>query len=117
MEGDMNLASLSGIAGLAAGVSVTLALRFSPKWNAPIVEQGEPITELPGAMRIGDHALRQRHREVAGPRISARAQAMPAGLLRDLVAGFGAGATAAPGATYRLEVMIEDQLQRFFPRA
>jgi hypothetical protein len=102
---------LGEIAGLATGVTVTLALRLSRKWNAPIVDQGRPVTHIPGAARLGDHDLRQRHQEVVGPMITARALSLPDGALREVVAGFGEGATNAPGATYRLEVKVEDALK------
>jgi hypothetical protein len=112
----MILASVSGIAGLAAGVAVTLALRFSPKWNAPIIEQGEPIMELPGATRVGDHALRQRHRELVGRRITVgpgragRADARAPGGLRRRCNGRTRGDVSAGSEG-------EDQLQRLWPRS
>ena len=105
----MNVSKLSSVAGLAAGVAVTAALRFSPKWNEPILDGGKPVDGIRGASRMGEHDLRRRHRPVLGPKITARAHRLRPGLLRELVAGFGAGATIAPGATYRIESKLEDR--------
>lgn len=107
----MNFSKVSEVAGFAAGVTVTVALRLSSKWNEPLVVQGKPVDTIPGATRIGDHAIRRRHQEVVGPHITQRAQRMRPGALRDLVAGFGTGATTAPGATYRIEAKLEDRLR------
>ena len=111
MVGTMLGTKLAETAGLTAGVAVTIALRLSRKWNEPIIDQGEPAQHIPGADRIGDHALRKRHQPVVGPLISARAEQMPNGVLQNLVASFGAGATDAPGTSYRLESALEDRLK------
>ena len=107
----MDLTKLAEYAGLATGVAVTAALRLSSKWDAPILENGAPVERIPGAERIGDRDLRQRHQEVVGPLISLQATQMAPGVLQTLVASFGAGATEAPGATYRLEAKLADQLK------
>jgi hypothetical protein len=94
------LAKLGEFTGFAAGVAVTLALRFSAKWSRPV-----PAGPSDGIER-GGYPLQERHKPLVGPRISARADAMPAGRLHDLVSGFGEGATAAPPATYQLEARL-----------
>jgi len=107
----MDLSKVGLAAGLATGVVVTVALRFSKKWDAPILEAGRPVERIAGAERIAEHDIRERHQEVVGPRISASAQQMPPGPLQTLVAGFGAGATEAPGVTYRLEAGVDRYLR------
>jgi hypothetical protein len=86
------------LAGFAAGLAVTLALRFSPKWSRPVAAD----TSQGGR----DYPLQARHEPVVGPKLAARADAMPPGRLRDLVTGFADGATAAPPATYQLELRL-----------
>lgn len=99
--------------GLGLGVIVTEALALLPKWNKPVVDaQGKQVASIPGADRVGNHALLARHQEVVGPRVTALVAKMPVGAVRDLVAGFGKGATAAPGTSYRLEAAISDMFQR-----
>lgn len=98
--------------GLAAGVVVTEALALLPSWSQSLKDpNGKPVEHIPGADRIGDHDLEKRHQEVVGPQITALNEKIPGGPLHDLVGGFGAGATEAPGASYRLEVQVEDSLR------
>ncbi len=108
----MDLSKVGVAAGLATGMAVTVALRFSKKWDAPILEAGKPVERIAGAERIGEHDIRERHQEVVGPRISASAQQMAPGVFQTLVAGFGAGATEAPGMTYRWEAEADRFLKR-----
>jgi hypothetical protein len=98
------VAKVGEVAGFAAGLVVTLALRFSPKWSRPV-----PAGPSDGIER-GGYPLQERHKPVVGPRISARADTMPDGRLRDLVSGFGDGATAAPPATFQLEARLSKLL-------
>ncbi len=95
--------------GIGAGVLVTEALRAVPSWNTPVLDgDGQPAASVPGADRIGDHDLVKRDEEVVGPAISGVADGMAPGAIHDLVAGFGAGATEAPGDSYRLEAGVSD---------
>ena len=73
--------------GFGAGVAVTGALAFVPGWNQQV--PGKP----PGFER--------RHEAVVGPRIASYADRQPAGAWRDFTSGVGAGATAAPGWSFR----------------
>ncbi|HEY4180332.1 MAG TPA: hypothetical protein VGM90_25995 [Kofleriaceae bacterium] len=98
--------------GVGLGVVVTEALAAVPSWNAPLVDdKGAPVKEVPGATQIGEHSLRKRHEEVFGPKVSAVVDRIPPGVLRELVAGVGEGATEAPGDSYRLEVRIADMIR------
>jgi len=112
----MSVSKLGEAAGLVAGVAVTIALRSSHKWNEPILVDDKPVDQIPGANRIGNHTIRRRHKEVVGPKVSAHAERLEAGLLRELVSGFGIGATEAPGTAYRLEVKVEDRLHAIATR-
>lgn len=95
--------------GLALGVVVTEALALSPKWNKPVLDaKGQPVASIPGAERIGQHELLTRHQEVVGPKVTALVEKMAPGAIHDLLAGFGKGATTAPGASYRLEAALSD---------
>lgn len=95
--------------GLALGVIVTEALALAPKWNKPVLDaQGRPAASIPGAERIGQHELLTRHQEVVGPKVTALVEKMAPGAIHDLLAGFGKGATEAPGASYRLEAAVSD---------
>jgi hypothetical protein len=97
--------------GLGIGVVVTEGLRLVPGWNRPVLgADGKPVASVPGAARDGDYEIRKRHEEVVGPEVTAKAEKLGPGLLRDFVAGFGAGATEAPGASYRLDARIDDAL-------
>ena len=99
--------------GLALGVIVTEALAVLPKWNKPVLDgQGKPVASIPGATRVGNHDLLTRHQEVVGPKVNALVEKMPAGAIHDLLAGFGKGATEAPGASYRLESALSDMFPR-----
>ncbi|MDP1822295.1 MAG: hypothetical protein Q8L48_03605 [Archangium sp.] len=99
--------------GLGLGVIVTEALSLLPKWNKPVVDdQGQPVASIPGAERVGNHDLLARHQEVVGPKVTALVDKMPAGAIHDLLAGFGKGATAAPGTSYRLESAISDMFHK-----
>jgi hypothetical protein len=99
--------------GLGLGVIVTEALALVPKWNKPVVDaQGKQVTSIPGAERVGDHAILARHQEVVGPKVTALVAKMPVGAVRDLLAGLGRGATQAPGTSYRLEAALSDMFKR-----
>lgn len=99
--------------GLGLGVIVTEALALVPKWNKPILdESGKPAASIPGAERRGNHDLLARHRQVVGPKVTALVEKMPEGAIRDLLEGFGQGATEAPGASYRLESAISDMFHK-----
>lgn len=99
--------------GLGLGVIVTEALSLLPKWNKPVLDgTGKPVASIPGAERVGNHDLLARHQEVVGPKVTALVDKMPAGAIHDLLAGFGKGATEAPGASYRLESAISDMFSK-----
>lgn len=99
--------------GLGLGVIVTEALALAPKWNKPVLDaQGKPVASVPGAERIGQHEILARHQEVVGPKVTALVEKMAPGAIHDLLAGFGKGATAAPGASYRLEAAISDMFHQ-----
>lgn len=99
--------------GLALGVIVTEVLALSPKWNKPVLDtQGKPVASIPGAQKIGQHEILTRHQEVVGPRVTALVEKMAAGAIHDLLAGFGKGATEAPGASYRLEAGVADMFRK-----
>ena len=49
---------------------------------------------------------------MVGPKVTALVDKMPAGAIHDLLAGFGKGATEAPGASYRLESAISDMFHK-----
>ncbi len=99
--------------GVGLGVIVTEALAAVPNWNQPVLDdKGQPVASVHGAERIGDHDILKRHEEVVGPKVAALVDKIPPGAIHDFVAGFGAGATAAPGDSYRLEARIMDLVQR-----
>ncbi len=99
--------------GLALGVIVTEALALSPKWNKPVLDaQGKPVASIPGAEKIGQHEILTRHQEVVGPQVTALVEKMKPGVIHDLLAGFGKGATEAPGASYRLEAGVADMFRK-----
>jgi hypothetical protein len=99
--------------GMGLGVIVTEALALVPSWNTPVLDkQGKPAASVPGAQRIGNHDLLKRHQEAVGPQVTALVEKMPAGALHDLLEGLGKGATAAPGASYRLEAAVSDRLHK-----
>jgi hypothetical protein len=98
--------------GVALGVIVTEALAAVPSWNAPVVdEHGAQVAQVPGATRIGDHPILKRHEEDIGPKVTAAVEQMSPGVLHDLLAGVGVGATEAPGDSYRLEAHIADLIR------
>jgi hypothetical protein len=97
--------------GLGLGVLVTEALAAVPSWNTPVLDaKGQPATSIPGADKVGDHALLKRHQEVVGPQIAALVAKLEPGAVRDLLDGLAKGATAAPGTSYRLEAAAADLL-------
>jgi hypothetical protein len=99
--------------GLGLGVIVTEALVFSKEWKARLVDpQGREVEHIPGADKIGDFDLRKRHEQFVGPKITALVDKLPPGMIHDLVAGLGKGATDAPGASYRLEAGIAGMFKR-----
>jgi len=103
--------------GVALGVIVTEALAAVPSWNQPVLDAaGKPVESVAGAERIGDHDILKRHEEVVGPKIAAVVDKIPAGQIHDFVAGVGAGATEAPGDSYRLEAAISDLVRRHLPK-
>ena len=98
--------------GMGLGVVVTEALRLVPSWNTPVLgSNGKPAAEVPGATRIGHNDILKRDEEVVGPKVAALVAKLPAGAVHDLLAGFAAGATAAPGATYRIDSAITDAFE------
>ena len=98
---------------MALGVIVTEALAAVPSWNKPVLDaQGQPVASVEGADRIGSHDILQRHEEVVGPKVSALVQKLAPGAIHDLLLGFGKGATAAPGESYRLESVVEDMINK-----
>jgi hypothetical protein len=99
--------------GMGLGVIVTEALALVPSWNQPVLDkQGKPVASVAGAQRIGNHDLLKRHQEVVGPQVTALVEKLPAGTLHDLLEGLGKGATAAPGASYRLEAAVSDRIHK-----
>jgi hypothetical protein len=94
--------------GLGLGIAVTEGLRLLPGWNKPVLgSDGKFVKSVPGAAREGDYAIRKRHEEVVGPAVLAKVKDLRAGLLHDFVAGFGIGATKAPGASYKLDAHLD----------
>ena len=103
--------------GLGLGVIVTEALSVVPSWNKPVLdERGMPVASVEGATRTGQHDILQRHTEVVGPKVTALVDKLRPGMVHDLLEGFGKGATAAPGTSYRLEAAMEDLLGKPKPR-
>lgn len=99
--------------GKGLGIIVTEALSVLPKWNKPVLDdQGKPVKSIPGADRVGKHDLLTRHQEVVGPKVTALVDKMAPGVIHDLLAGFGKGATEAPGASYRIESAIADMFHK-----
>jgi hypothetical protein len=97
--------------GLALGVGVTEGLSLVPSWNQPVLDaSGKPVASVPGADRIGDHDILKRHQEVVGPQLGSLDSKIAPGALHDFVGGLAAGATEAPGASYRLEAHLSDAL-------
>jgi hypothetical protein len=98
------LDTLSFTSGLVLGEAVTVALRYVPSWNKPVLgADGQPVPSVPGATRIGNAPIRERHKEVVGPLITEFASKLSNGFMKDMLEAFGRGATDAPGATYRKE--------------
>ena len=73
--------------GFGAGVAVTAGLSLSPKWSQQV--PGQP----PG--------FQKRHESVVGPQVAGYASKLSPGPLKDFTSGVGAGATAAPGWSFR----------------
>lgn len=97
--------------GLALGVIVTEALSLSKEWNAPLKDaSGRPVEHIEGADRVGGHDLRKRHQEVVGPKIEAVVEKLKPGIVHELLEGLARGASAAPGASYRIEAAVSDWL-------
>ena len=98
---------------MGLGVIVTEALAAVPSWNRPVLDaQGQPVASVEGADRIGNHDILKRHEEVVGPKVSALVEKLAPGAIHDLLLGFGKGATAAPGESYRLESVVEDMINK-----
>jgi hypothetical protein len=98
--------------GMGLGVVVTEALRLVPSWNTPVLgANGKPAQDVPGATRIGNNDILKRHEEVVGPQVSALVAKLPPGAVHDLLAGFASGATAAPGASYRIDSALADAFE------
>ena len=99
--------------GLSLGVVVTEALSLVPSWNKPVLDAaGKPVAHVEGADRQGSHDLLKRHQEVVGPKVAALVEKLSPGAIHDLLEGFGKGASAAPGASYRLENAVSDLFKR-----
>lgn len=95
--------------GLALGLMVTETLALSPSWNAALRDKaGKPVSHIAGADRMGNYDLRKRHQEVVGPQVAALVEKMKPGVVHDLLAALGRGATAAPGTGYRMEALTID---------
>jgi hypothetical protein len=73
--------------GFGAGVAVTHALSHVPGWNSQVAGQPD--------------GFQKRHESVIGPKVTGYANGMSAGPLKDFTSGVGAGATAAPGWSFR----------------
>lgn len=93
---DSSLASVTGggalhtageAFGFGAGVAVTGALAMSAKWREQ--SPGRP------------EGFERRHESVVGPKIANYANGLAAGPWKELTSGVAAGATAAPGWSYR----------------
>jgi hypothetical protein len=72
--------------GFGAGVAVTGALGFVPKWNAQV--PGQPS------------GFQKRHEAVVGPKVTDYSNGLSTGPWKEFTAGVGAGATVAPGWSY-----------------
>src|SRR4051812_4721431 len=80
--------SIGHAVGFGGGVAVTAGLALVPGWNKQV--PGQP----PG--------FQERHNAVAGPWISRFAAKLPDGSpIQNFTAGMGAGATEAPGWSFR----------------
>jgi hypothetical protein len=73
--------------GFGAGVAVTAGLALSPKWSQHV--PGQP----PG--------FEKRHESVVGPKVTSYSNGLAPGAWKDFTSGVGAGATAAPGWSFR----------------
>jgi len=73
--------------GFGAGVAVTGALALSSKWREQV--PGQPA------------GFERRHESVVGPKIAGYANGLSEGPWKELTQGVAAGATAAPGWSYR----------------
>jgi hypothetical protein len=101
--------------GYAAGIAVTGALRFSKKWNAPLLgKDGKPEV-----IHVGGHpyALKARDAPVLGPKLLSKAKSMPTAtrgerFLQHIVLGLGEGAAAAPPAEARMEAKLAADSER-----
>ena len=97
--------------GLGLGVAVTEGLRLVPGWDKPVLDRaGKPVAAVPGATREGNYEIRKRHEEVIGPQVAEKATHIKPGMLHDLVAGLGEGASEAPGASYRIDARLDHAL-------
>ena len=107
------LAKFGERVGMALGIIVTEALALLPRANKPLLDaQGKPVKHIPGADRMGQHDILNRHQEVVGPKITALVKKLPAGVVHDLFEGIGIGATSAPGTSYRLESKLQDRFKK-----
>ena len=73
--------------GFGAGVAVTAGLGAVPSWS----------TQVPGAPA----GFEKRHESVVGPKVAGYAAGLQPGPWKDFASGVGAGATAAPGWSFR----------------
>lgn len=73
--------------GFGAGVAVTAGLGLVPSWRSQVAGQPD--------------GFQRRHESVIGPAITRAASGMSGGVMRDFTEGLGAGATAAPGWSFR----------------
>lgn len=87
VTGGNSLSDAGHAFGFGAGVAVTAGLALVPGWNQ----------QVPGAPA----GFEKRHESVVGPKVAAYSARQPAGAWRDFTAGVGAGATEAPGWSFR----------------
>jgi len=87
VSGGNALHSVGEGVGFGAGVAVTAGLGLVPGWNS----------QVPGAPA----GFQKRHESVVGLQVTSFSNGLSAGPLKDFTSGVGAGATAAPGWSFR----------------
>lgn len=73
--------------GFGAGVAVTHALSAVPGWNQQV--PGQPA------------GFQKRHESVVGPKVESYSNGLAPGAWKEFTSGVAAGATAAPGWSFR----------------